>query len=281
MSDFEVVEKYLEEWEEDVDLREVAGENLNKMGIFLQLLSKDFEDPLMIFGVQKQGEGKSYIAKKVLELFPDHMVIDVTDMKKAALYRRAQQDKNYFNDKIVYFGEVPEQDEDRTVFQVFRQLVSEGKVSKELVLDQEGDFEPERLELEGAPCVLTTTTNEGLINEQDLSRGMAYSPSISKEQNIQVREFQNTDREFPEELIHPEEIEETKQVIKCAMDLLSNDEVKLQNPFARDIDNQVPKNTDNIKRDYPKTLRIASEMPTYLYHRQRPNKRFLEQNIRL
>jgi hypothetical protein len=169
----------------------IAGEDLNKLGVFLQLLSKDTEKPMMIFGVQKHGEGKSYIAQNVLDLFPEHMVIDVTDMTKAALYRRAQDDPHYFDGKIVYFGEIPERDEDRDIFQIFRQLVSEGKVSKELVIERDGEMKAVNLQLKGNPCILSTTVNPGLIDDQDMSRGMAYSPELSQEQNKEVRSFQN------------------------------------------------------------------------------------------
>ena len=250
----------------------IAGEDLNKLGVFLQLLSKDTDKPMMIFGVQKHGEGKSYIAQNVLNLFPEHMVIDVTDMTKAALYRRAQDDPHYFDGKIVYFGEIPERDEDRDIFQIFRQLVSEGKVSKELVIERDGEMKAVNLQLKGNPCILSTTINPGLIDDQDMSRGMAYSPELSQEQNKEVRSFQNREREFPEHVLNPKEIEELEEVITCALDILAEDNINIQNPFARDLDKQVPKDTDNIKRDYPKTLRIASELPARLYHRQRPKQ---------
>lgn len=250
----------------------VAGEDVNKLGLFLQLLTKDTEDPLMIFGIQKQGEGKSYLAKKVIDLFPDHMVEKLTDATKSSIYRIAEEDKEYFDGKIVFFGEIPEDEDDREVFQIFRQLVSEGHVEKRLTLGESGDMESTKLELEGTPAVISTTVNEGLIDAQDMSRGMAYSPEMSKEQNEKVRSFQNTESQFPEHLREPEEIDRLEETIECAMDILAQDEVNIQNPFTQDIDNQVPKDTDNIKRDYPKTLKISAEMPTYLYHRQRPKK---------
>jgi hypothetical protein len=250
----------------------VAGEDVNKLGLFLQLLTKDTDDPLMIFGIQKQGEGKSYLAKKVIDLFPDHMVEKLTDATKSSIYRIAEEDKEYFDGKIVFFGEIPEDEDDREVFQIFRQLVSEGHVEKRLTLGESGDMESTKLELEGTPAVISTTVNEGLIDAQDMSRGMAYSPEMSKEQNEKVRSFQNTESMYPKHLLEPEEIDRLEETIECALDILAEDEVNIQNPFIQDIDNQVPKDTDNIKRDYPKTLKISAEMPTYLYHRQRPKK---------
>jgi hypothetical protein len=279
--DQDVIERAEELLEEEHILKKVktvldhrvAGEDVNKLGLFLQLLTKDTEDPLMIFGIQKQGEGKSYLAKKVIDLFPDHMVERLTDATKSSIYRIAQTEgKDYFDGKIVFFGEIPEEEDDREVFQIFRQLVSEGEVQKRLTLEEGGDMESSKLELEGTPVVISTTVNEGLIDAQDMSRGMAYSPEMSKEQNDKVRSFQNTESQFPEHLLEPGEIEELEKTIECAMDILAEDQVNIQNPFTEDIDNQVPKDTDNIKRDYPKTLKISAEMPTYLYHRQRPKK---------
>jgi hypothetical protein len=254
----------------------IAGEDVNKMGLFLQLLSKDTDDPLMIFGIQKQGEGKSYLAKNVIDLFPDHQVEKLTDATKSSIYRIAQDEgKDFFDNKIVFFGEIPEDEDDREVFQIFRQLNSEGEVSKRLVMGDSGNMESKKLELEGSPVVISTTVNEGLIDAQDMSRGMAYSPEMSKEQNEKVREYQNMESKYPEELLNPKKIEELEEVITAALDILSEDEVNLQNPFTDDMGNEIPKHSDNIKRDYPKTLKIASEMPAYLYHRQRPKREVL------
>lgn len=251
----------------------IAGEDVNKLGLFLQLLSKDTENPLMIFGIQKQGEGKSYLAKNVIELFPDYIVEKLTDATKSSIYRIAENEgKDFFDNKIVFFGEIPENEDDREVFQIFRQLNSEGEVQKRLTLDREDGMESAKLELEGSPVVISTTVNEGLIDEQDMSRGMAYSPEMSKKQNEKVRSFQNRAHEFPEHLLDPEDIDQLEETIECALDILSREEVKMQNPFTRDINNQVPDDSDNIKRDYPKTLKIAAQMPAYLYHRQRPKK---------
>ena len=251
----------------------IAGEDVNKLGLFLQLLSKDTEDPLMIFGIQKQGEGKSYLAKNVIDLFPDHMVEKLTDATKSSIYRIAENEgKDFFDNKIVFFGEIPENEDDREVFQIFRQLNSEGEVQKRLTLDRQDGMESAKLELEGSPAVLSTTVNEGLIDEQDMSRGMAYSPEMSEKQNEKVRSFQNRAHEFPDHLLDPEDINELEKTIECALDILAQEDVNMQNPFTRDINNQVPEDSDNIKRDYPKTLKIAAEMPGYLYHRQRPSK---------
>lgn len=249
----------------------VAGEDCNKMGLFLQMLSKDTDNPLMVFGIQKQGEGKSYIAKQVIDLFPDHMVEKLTDATKSSIYRIAENEgEAYFDNKIVFFGEIPEQEDDRDVFQIFRQLVSEGEVNKRLNLDRGDGHESAKLTLEGAPVVISTTVNEGIIDKQDMSRGMAYSPSMTSEQNKKVRQFQNREHELPEYVHEPEDIEQLEAVIECALDILAGDDVLVSNPFVRDLDEEVPTHTDNIKRDYPKTLEIASELPAYLYHRQRP-----------
>ncbi len=276
--DKEVIEKAEKLLEEEHILKKVktvldhkiAGEDVNKLGLFLQLLSKDTDKPLMIFGIQKQGEGKSYLAKQVINLFPDHMVEKLTDATKSSIYRIAETEgKDYFDGKIVFFGEIPEKEEDREVFQIFRQLVSEGEVQKRLTLDRADGMESAKLELKGSPVLVSTTVNEGIIDEQDMSRGMAYSPDMSKEQNRKVMSFQNREHEFPDHLLEPKDINNLEEVIECALDILSQDKVKLQNPFVRDINKEVPKDSDNIKRDYPKTLQIASEMPAYLYHRQR------------
>lgn len=249
----------------------IAGEDRTKLGLFLQLLTKDFEEPLMIYGIQKQGEGKSFIAKNVVELFPDRQVIDVTDMTKAALYRLVQKEgKDFFDGKIVYFGEVPEQEDDRTIFQIFRQLVSEGRVSKMLVLENSGEMETTQLELEGAPAMISTTIDEGRISEEDMSRGVTYSPSMSERQYEFVREYQNKKESLPEEAIMPEEIKELEEVVKCALDIISREEVEVKNPWVGNIDEIIPKYTSNIKRDYNKVLKITGRVPTYLYHRQRP-----------
>ncbi|MFB6241734.1 MAG: hypothetical protein ABEJ36_02930 [Candidatus Nanosalina sp.] len=277
--DSEIIEKAEEMLEEKHILKyvktvldhKIAGEDRNKVALFLQLLTKDFEEPLMVFGVQKQGEGKSYLLKSVLDLFPDEMVEDLTDATKASIYRIAEDEgSTYFKDKIVYFGEIPEEEDDREVFQVFRQLVSEGEVNKRLTMDKGEGLESHELHLEGAPCMATTTTDPDRIDKQDLSRGVTFSPSMSDRQYEAVREYQNREEEIPEDALEPQKIKELEKVIKCCIEIIADNEVEVRNPFARDIDELVPERTANIKRDYPKVMRIVGRVPTYLYYRQRP-----------
>lgn len=249
---------------------EIAGEHRNKMGLFLQLFSKDTDSPLMIFGVQKQGEGKSYVAKNIINLFPDESVKNLTNMTPAALYRRAQEDPTFFDNKIVFFGEIPENEDNRDVFQIFRQLVSEGEVAKELVIEVNGELQPVELRLEGSPVVISTTVNPELIDKQDMSRGLVYGPEMGEAQNERVREFQRRSDELPESVTAPEKIEETKQVIRCAIEIVSEEEIRILNPFTREIDEVVPTDLPNVKREFPKILSITSKLPARLYHRQRP-----------
>nr|EGQ40176.1 MAG: hypothetical protein J07AB56_09040 [Candidatus Nanosalinarum sp. J07AB56] len=247
----------------------IAGEDRTKLSLFLQMLSKETESPLMIFGIQKQGQGKSFIAKNVIDLFPENQVKKVTKMTKAALYRSAQKDPNRFEGKIVFFGEIPENDDERHIFQIFRQLVSEGQVTKELVIEENGNQHVRELKLEGAPCLVTTTTNPDLIDEQDRSRGVTYSPDTSERQNKRVREFQKSRRKFPDGVNEPPKIQQLENDIETALDIVSRQDFNVLNPYVEDLDNLIPEESPNIRRDFNKILQITAELPALLHHKNR------------
>lgn len=249
----------------------VAGESKNKMGIFLHCLSKDSDEPLMIYGVSKQAEGKTFLIKKILELFPDDQIEEVTDMTQASIYRIAQEHgKDYYDGKIVNLGELSTDDEDDGVARIFRQLVSDGKVNKQLVLETDNGQKTEQLELEGAPVLIATTTEADRIDEEDLSRGVTYSPDMSDAQKKLVREFQNVQNELPVDVFYPEEIEELEKTITCALDIIAKEDVTVRNPYTRVMDDIIPVDTDNSKRDYPKVMKIVAKAVTRLYQYQRP-----------
>lgn len=251
----------------------VAGESRNKMGIFLQCLTKDADEPLIIYGISKQAEGKTYIARKVLDLFPDHQVERITDMTSASIYRIAQEyGKDYYDNKIIDLGELSSDKEgEDDVAQIFRQLVTdEGGVSKQLTLETEDGQKVGNLELDGAPVLIATTTEADKIDLEDMSRAVTYSPDMSMDQKKLVREFQNVEKEYPNDLLYPEEIERLEDVITCCLDILSQTDIEVKNPYTRVMHEIVPLEPDNIKRDYPKVMKMVAETVAKIFYKQRP-----------
>lgn len=250
----------------------IAGESKNKMGIFLHCLTKDSDQPLIIYGVSKQAEGKSFLVQQILELYPGHQIEEVTDMTPASIYRIAQEHgKDYYDGKIVNLGELSSEDEDDDVSRIFRQLVTEGKVTKQLVMDTEDGQKTKKLELEGAPVLIATTTDADKIDEEDLSRGITYSPDLGDQQDKLIRKFQNKQNELPEEVFYPEEIQELEETLTCCLDIISEQDISIRNPYTQVMDKIVPLDSDNARRDYPKVMKIVAQTVTKLFHKQRPS----------
>ncbi|MEM2925092.1 MAG: hypothetical protein QXJ68_05330 [Methanocellales archaeon] len=67
-----------------------------------------------------------------------------------------------------------------------------------------------------------------------------------------------------------EEVERWSVVIKCALDILTREEIEVINPFAYAIDEAIVRNSINIKRDRPKIYAIVDAI-TSLHRYQRPS----------
>jgi|GEM_PF-3448064 predicted transcriptional regulator len=247
----------------------IAGLGKKKLGVFLALLTKNLKDPkertsVCIYG--KWGEGKSYLIEKVLELFDCERMNSAT---LAGIYRDSLKDRRYYDGKILYFGDIGDSipDDLEQVFNFFKQLITEGKAVKKLVMDQGGDLETKDLVLEGFP-ILVWTAQTTPDDEQILSRVLPMEPDFSEEQRRLIQEHSSFENELPEEMIYPKEYRELERIVKTALKILEKESLPVINPFARLINSCMSIHSPNINRDRQKFFGIVHAL-THLHQYQR------------
>ena len=245
-----------------------AGFEKKKLEVFCNLLSKDLDPKRRvspnIYG--KWGEGKSVLTEKVLSFFPFERMNSATP---PSVYRKAQIDENYFDRKIIYFGDVGEDanEELKEVLDVFKQLISEGEVVRGINLKIGEDYMPVSLKLCGYP-ILIWTAQTPPSDPQQLSRIMPYNIDVSKEQRERVRLFSGYEEDTPEELRYPSEIKELERTIKVALEILKENKKRILNPFAFLINLCMDIDSPNVNRDRFKFFSLVASI-THLYQFQR------------
>lgn len=249
----------------------LAGLTKKKLGVFLALLSKNLKNPKLrvspcVWG--KWGEGKSYLMEKVLELFFCERMNNATE---SGVYRDSLENERYYDSKIVYFGdlggELPESLE--IVFDLFKQLVTEGVAVKKLVMKNQGDEEghTEKLVLRGHP-VIAWTDQTPPQDEQLLSRVLPIEYDISERQRKLVKEYSSCEYEYPENYVKPQEYKELERTVKTALMILGDTVYPVINPYARLINDCMSVQSPNVNRDRDKVFGIIAAL-THLHQYQR------------
>jgi len=243
----------------------IAGMGKKKLATFLCLLSKNLKNPkerisTCIYG--KWGEGKSFLSENVLDLFD---FIRMNSATLASIYRDSLKDVYCYDGKILYLGdlsgEIPESLKE--VFEVLKQLVSEGEVVRKIVMDDD----TVELKLRGYP-ILVWTAQATPDDDQILSRVLPIQPELSEKQRRIVQIYANYEKELPKEIFYPGEVEELEKVVKKALKILEKEALPVINPYARLINTCMSIHSPNINRDRNKFFGIVSAL-THLYQYQR------------
>lgn len=247
----------------------VAGMGRKKLGVFLALLTKNLKNPknrisVCVWG--KWGEGKSYLLEKVLELFEFERMNSAT---LPGIYRDSLKDPYYYDSRILYFGDLGDNlsDEFIEIFEFFKQLITEGKAVKKLVMKVEDELETESLELVGYP-VLAWTAQNTPEDDQILSRILPFEPDMSENQRKLIQEHANVEHELPQEYIYPKEYHELKRNVKAAIKLLERNALPVLNPYSRLINECMSIKSPNVNRDRNKFFGIIAAL-THLHQYQR------------
>ncbi len=115
--------------------------------------------------------------KEVDTLFTDWKegfgYVDVNEMTSASLHRIGIKQKSFFNNKVIIMPELPQKpsDDQIQVHQLFRILISEGKISKTLTIEGESVL----IELEGHPAFISADANLKVDN-QLMNRTLLLNP---------------------------------------------------------------------------------------------------------
>lgn len=255
---------------------EIVGEDDIKMLIFLLTLSKDFpsrtgrpdwnipNDPMSqnIILASDSSSGKTYIAKKILELFgkegEDYYII--SRMSKSVINYYTEEN---MDGKIIFIEEMQGLDENTSQLRVW---MSEGKLtfdSVEKVKDEDGIERNARVRKTtiGQPCFLTCQA-EGTIGEQLNNRTWLISLDISSSQTQKILDYQDAG-----ELSMTKSSDKLKRLIIDALKQLKPYHFKI--PFADNTALKIPTKDIRARRDYQKFLTLVKSI-TYFHQKQRP-----------
>lgn len=158
-----------------------AGETKNILFAFVGYASEVlFKSGINIIPVGDASSGKNHIEEVALGFIPEENVIMEKDVTPAVIFRRSEIDINFYDGKIVRYGDMGGTYDVENVQQsmnLMKELESEGYLNKPVNIQESGSgWVPKDLELKGTPSVTFTTVPNKQIDSQILSRGLTLMP---------------------------------------------------------------------------------------------------------
>ena len=168
-----------------------AGERINSLICFTSFCSQVIlKKPISVIGYGESSSGKTFIGNVALQLIPKKYVVDEKKITEAALFNRAKLDKYYYDGKIVNYGDMGganDRENQQDVLDLMKELQSDGKLTKPIsVKDETGNWITADLELEGSPALFYSTVPV-IIDDQELSRSVVYSPRVDNRESFNKR----------------------------------------------------------------------------------------------
>ena len=163
-----------------------AGERNNIMYAFIVFAGQIIiNNPVSVICLGEAGSGKSHIQESALNLLPGSYVVNEKKITEAALFNRAKRDKYFYNGKIVNYGDMGGSNDHEFMQEsknLMKELQSDGYLNKPLsVLDEDGNWTVEDLELIGRPCLTYTTVPNHDFDEQEMSRSIFITPRMDNQ----------------------------------------------------------------------------------------------------
>jgi len=240
----------------DIELqKKITGEEKSRKSVFLSMCSiwnKDNSIPLNTLVSSESSVGKSYICKKVVDIFPKNLVVWRTKISGEAFTYWHVNEKDFtWDGKILYLEDIGQSVLDSDTFKV---MCSEGSVAS-VVKNQETID----LVIKGKPCMLITTARTNPTTEV-LNRFNIIGLDESAKQTHDVTLNQAMECKN----------EEYDENITNALMLLERKNVKV--PFGKLIHNYITKNYTwndvRMRRDFSR-LRDLIKCSAVLHQFQR------------
>jgi len=166
----------------------IAGEEDNKIFVFVLLLSGKVKDPkkkAILVAVHDSGVGKTYLLKTISGFFKTHTVSHLT--KRALNYAEKVLDKK----EILFIKELGyldrEGDTAGTASIKFMSTDDQGLETTYTYRDKDGKFQTETRRLD--PITIATSTTRTRLDKQFVRRNWIFSPDDSAEQTDRIRKF--------------------------------------------------------------------------------------------
>jgi hypothetical protein len=247
----------------------VAGERLNILfGFVCAVNLLIFGEPINFIATGPPGSGKTAIEQTIFEMLPSE---DVSWEKKptvAAIFRRAEEDVKFYDKKIVYMGDLggdKDMESSEEARNIFKELNSDGKMSRPVSAPGEDSWVTIDLLLEGRPALFYTTVHDYKLNDQEVSRGFVITPrgdntnmvNVMYERLRAIKGRTLNDRER----IKKYELSKIRNIVRFLKEL---GPVTVINPYPDALKKMI-KNSPFIKRDYQKIMMLAETITVLNY----------------
>jgi hypothetical protein len=234
----------------------IAGEELNRLIMWLIFTSRKTNKPLHIISMGSSGTGKSHLQEKVGELIPDEDKIEITALTENAFY---YFDKAELGHKLILIEDL---DGILAALYPLRELQSKQRISKTVTIkDRNGNTKTIHLKVYGPVCIAGCTTKETLY-EDNANRCFLIYIDESEAQDERVMDIQ---RKISAGKINTTEQSEAVQLLQNVQRVLQP--ISVRNPYAEQL--KIPKEVFKQRRTNAHYLAFIEVITFYKqYQRQ-------------
>ena len=234
-----------------------AGERRNILLTFLCFSSQIIlKHPISVIGLGEGSSGKTHIQKVALSMIPEEYILFEKKPTLASMFRRAETNQEYYDGKIVVYGDMggaSDQDEVEETKNLLKELQTDGYLARPITIKIDGEYTVVDLILKGYPCLTYTTIPSYDFDDQELSRSFTYTPRTDNKSIFNARKSYLELKGSSTELLFHEmknELDNVKLIIsglKCKFEK----DIMIVNIYT-DVILDFIGNSDYYKRDFDK-----------------------------
>ncbi len=247
--------------EEDLTKIGIAGEEKNKVMLYMMFTSRKLRKPLSVIVKGDSAGGKSYLVSQVLKLFPDEDIKNFTEVSAKSLFYMTEDALEH--KILVIFERHGSEASDYSI----RSLQSENKLKLAVTLrdPQTSEFKTVEKIVRG-PISYAETSTKLSIHAENATRMFDLYIDESTSQTKKIHEIQNLEY-LPNEKIDERDIEKIMKKHHLIQRIL--EPVKVVIPYVRLI--EFPVNKLRLRRDRMRFLALI-ETFAFIYQFQRVNE---------
>jgi hypothetical protein len=223
----------------------VIGEKRNRVILTLAGIARTFPKPPSVLYRGPTSSGKSTLVKAALQLFPIDCVMERAGLSPKAL----AHGKGSLANKILFIHEYRC---GKAAQQLLRLVQSEGKITHEFTTLGSGKRGTRTVQRVGTPVVVTTTTPEEKVFEDDATRFLTCDVDASRSQNLAIV----TARALEPKSVNRDDL----PIWQTAMSLLKYKKGDFEHPpkWLRYVARHLPLDDVRVRRDWDRFLTFCS-----------------------
>jgi energy-coupling factor transporter ATP-binding protein EcfA2 len=223
----------------------VIGEQRNRVILALAGIARTFPKPPSVLIKGPTSSGKSTLVRAALQLFPPHCVVERAGLSEKAL----AHGKGSLANKILFIHEYRC---GKAAQQLLRLLQSEGKIVHEFTTLGLGKRGTRTVQRVGSPVVITNTTPEVKVFEDDATRFLSSDVDASPSQNLAIV----TARAQEPRSVNRKDL----PIWQTAMSLLKYKKGDFEHPpkWLKYVAKHLPLDNVRVRRDWDRLLTFSS-----------------------